>query len=100
METEEKQELSESSLNIVHIVVKRFELLFPTEFRKTGIVKCGHCGGTGVKDYTKVYSDLEMCDFCGGVGYTGFEVDTNSYVCRGCNGSGCSFCNYSGMVDG
>jgi len=87
--------VDESSLNIVHIIIKRFELLFPTEFRKTGIVKCGHCRGTGIKDFSR----LEFCDYCGGIGYTGFDDKTRTYVCRRCNGSGCSFCNYSGLVD-
>lgn len=82
--------------NRILTVIKDFENLFPDEFMKCDIKRCGHCGGTGLKN--KHCLD-EFCTLCGGIGYRGFEKIQGDFVCRTCNGSGCGKCNNLGIVD-
>lgn len=77
-------------------IIKDFEDLFPEEFEKTNIKKCGHCGGTGLKKSTGNYY---YCSICGGLGYKGFSKIQGKYVCRSCHTNGCGKCNYKGYVD-
>lgn len=95
MTSESQQIKNEKRVNKFFEVIRNFETLFPEEFEKCDIKKCGHCGATGLKDkhYTK------FCDFCGGVGYTGFKKIRGDFVCRACNGYGCGRCNHNGIVD-
>jgi DnaJ-class molecular chaperone len=82
-------------VNRVINIIKDFELLFPEEFRKCDINRCGHCKGTGVKDKHQ----MTFCDWCWGVGYKGFEKIEGESICRTCNGYGCKKCKYKGTVD-
>ena len=81
--------------NRIFKVIRDFENLFSEELEKCNINKCGHCGGSGLKDKHQ----LTYCTYCGGVGYVGFERIAGKFVCRACNGSGCKRCKYKGMVD-
>lgn len=76
-------------------VIQEFNILFPEEFDKCDIKKCGHCGATGLQNKQQML----FCDFCGGIGYTGFKKIKGEFVCRVCNGYGCSRCNHKGTVD-
>jgi len=84
-----------SRVNRIFKIVKDFENLFPEEFKKCNIKKCGHCGGTGISNK----HSLNYCVYCGGIGYTGFKKINGEFVCRSCNGFGCSLCNQKGLVD-
>lgn len=82
-------------INKIFETIKNFETLFSEEFEKCGIKKCGHCGGTGLKENSQVI----YCSFCGGIGYKGFKKLEGEFVCRSCNGYGCNRCNHEGIVD-
>lgn len=82
--------------NRIFKVIKDFEILFPDEFEKCGITKCGHCNGTGLSSSYNVHS---LCSNCGGMGYIGFKKLNGEFVCRTCNGYGCYKCNNKGTVD-
>ncbi len=81
--------------NRIFTVIKNFEILFPDEFEKCGIEKCGHCNATGILNK----SSMVICNYCGGMGYRGFEKLDGEFVCRTCNGYGCDSCNKIGTVD-
>lgn len=81
--------------NKIFQVIRDFERLFPDEFRKCGIHKCGHCEGTGVGNK----ASLSQCYECGGMGYRGYERIGEEFVCRTCNGYGCDRCNMTGFID-
>lgn len=76
-------------------IIRDFHDLFPDEFEKCDIKPCGHCKATGVANK----ASLSMCSVCGGIGYRGFEKIKDQFVCRACNGSGCSTCKDKGVVD-
>jgi DnaJ-class molecular chaperone len=80
--------------NKIFETIRNFETLFPEEFQKCDIHKCGHCKGTGLKNT----HTIEHCSYCGGMGYRGFEKIDGEFVCRTCNGYGCVHCN-NGIVD-
>lgn len=90
-----KMESSLFKTNDIFKTIKAFHEMFPDEFSKCDIKPCGHCNGTGIANK----SSLIMCSICGGIGYRGFEKLRNQFVCRACNGGGCSTCNESGTVD-
>ncbi len=81
--------------NKIFRIIKDFETLLPDEFEKCGIVKCGHCNGTGISNK----HTLVICRVCGGMGYRGFEKLYGEYICRTCNGFGCDRCDKRGIVD-
>jgi DnaJ-class molecular chaperone len=92
----EKQILENTNrVNKIFQTIKEFENLFPEELEKCDLKKCGHCGGTGLRDKQQTI----LCDFCGGIGYKGFIKIEGHFVCRACNGYGCSRCNQKGTVD-
>lgn len=95
MTSESQQMKNENRANRIFQVIKDFASLFPEEFEKCDIKKCGHCGGTGLKD---IHHNI-FCDFCGGMGYIGFKKIRGNFVCRACNGYGCRRCNHDGTVD-
>lgn len=76
-------------------IIKNFERLFPDEFSKCGIKKCGHCAGSGFEDKHQ----MTNCNYCGGMGYKGFEKIQGEFICRACNSYGCKKCNHRGLVD-
>ena len=81
--------------NKIFKTIQDFEFLFPAEFEKCGIKKCGHCNAKGFTD-----NGLQNhCLNCGGMGYVGFKKLRGEFVCRTCNGYGCSRCDYKGTVD-
>lgn len=80
--------------NRIFKVIRDFETMFYDEFQKCGIKKCGHCNGKGFDKHL-----TNMCLNCGGMGYTGFKRINGEFVCRSCNGYGCSMCNSRGIVD-
>lgn len=82
-------------LNKLFTIINNFERMFPEEFEKCGIKHCGHCGSTGIANR----HSLEFCVYCGGIGYRGFEKIKDQFICRRCNGGGCSFCYGKGVVD-
>ena len=92
---EEQTQESNDKMNKIFKTIKNFEILFPEELEKCDIKKCAHCGGTGLKDTHHII----FCDFCGGIGYKGFKKIEGEFVCRTCNGYGCSRCNHKGTVD-
>lgn len=81
--------------NYLFKTIRNFQDLFPDEFAKCDIKPCGHCNGTGIVNK----ASLEMCNVCGGIGYRGFVKIRDQFVCRSCNGSGCSKCMDAGVVD-
>lgn len=81
--------------NKIFMIIRDFERMFPEEFRKCDIHKCGHCKGTGLSSK----HSLEHCTHCGGIGYRGFETINGDFVCRTCNGYGCNLCDDRGIVD-
>lgn len=81
--------------NKIFETIHNFERFFPDEFEKCEIKKCGHCNGTGIANR----HSLECCMYCGGIGYKGFEKIEGEFVCRTCNGYGCSVCSNRGVVD-
>jgi RecJ-like exonuclease len=81
--------------NIIFKTIKNFENMFFDEFQKCGILRCVNCKGTGFNNRYQ----MTFCNFCGGVGYIGFEKLVGEFVCRTCNGGGCRKCNYKGTVD-
>jgi len=81
--------------NKIFKTIKDFETLFPDEFRKCGITKCGHCNGSGITDKHQ----LGNCIHCGRMGYKGFEKIGDDFICRSCNGYACERCDYTGIVD-
>ena len=93
--TEEQQIENNTRVNKIFKVIQEFNSLFPEEFNKCDIKKCGHCNGTGLKDKHHII----FCDFCGGIGYKGFKKIEGEFVCRACHGYGCFRCNYKGTVD-
>jgi len=82
-------------VNMILKTIRNFERLFPEELRKCDINRCGHCDGTGLKDRQQ----MTFCDWCGGIGYKGFEKIEGESVCRTCNAYGCKKCKYKGTVD-
>ena len=91
MDNIQRQERS----NRIFQVIKQFANMFPDEFEKCDIKPCGHCKGTGLGDR----HSLSQCSYCGGMGYKGFKKIGNEFVCRSCNGHGCSMCSREGIVD-
>jgi len=90
IDSEQKQTRS----NKIFQTIKDFDHYFHEEFEKCGIKKCGHC--------TAGFRDLSLqfhCSDCGGMGYVGFKRLHGEYVCRTCNGYGCSLCDNRGTVD-
>jgi len=81
--------------NKIFKIIKDFEQLFPDEFNKCGIKRCGHCNATGIGDK----ASMSLCTNCGGMAYVGFEKIGDDFICRGCNGYGCPKCNQVGLVD-
>jgi len=81
--------------NKIFQTIQDFERLFPDEFEKCKISKCGHCNGTGFKDMTM----QSHCSNCGGMAYIGFEKFYGEFICRSCNGYGCRMCENKGTVD-
>ena len=75
--------------------IKKFESLFPEEFRKCDINRCGHCDGTGLEDKHQMI----WCGWCWGVGYKGFKKIEGESICRTCNSYGCMKCEFKGTVD-
>jgi hypothetical protein len=91
--------ISESSKmrsNRIFEVIRDFETLFPEEFVKCDIKRCGHCGATGLANK---YQMDNFCTMCGGIGYKGFEKIQGDFICRTCNGGGCNRCKQKGIVD-
>ena len=77
-------------------------------FIETGITTCSPCGATGLKaskipggDYT--WDTASFCDECNGIGYKGLaggiQVDLIHFICKKCDGIGCSKCDQMGIVD-
>jgi len=81
--------------NKIFRIINDFANLFPDEFEKCDIKKCGHCNAVGFTDA----SLQNFCSNCGGMGYVGFEKLYGEFVCRGCNGYGCGKCEEKGVVD-
>lgn len=86
----------QSRINVMFKTIRKFETFFLEEFKKCDIKRCGHCGGTGLKNN---YDMDNYCNYCGGVGYKGFKKLNNKFICRNCNGGGCSCCDKEGVVD-
>lgn len=89
----------------IHSIIKNFENALPEQFEETSIAKCEKCNGSGLKvfrgsDQTiSVWQPGDYCKSCRGFGYTGFDRVYNSYICKSCNGKGCSKCDDTGMID-
>ena len=66
---EEYEATLQCRANKIFQIIKNFETLFPDEFRRSGINKCGHCSGSGFEDKHQ----MTNCSYCGGMGYKGFE---------------------------
>ena len=81
--------------NKIFKTIKDFEIMFPDEFKQTGIHKCDHCSGSGFEDKHQMIN----CSYCGGMGYKGFEQISGHFICRSCNAYGCDNCNCTGIVD-
>ena len=92
--------------NGLHSTLKQMEVITPDDFKSTGIIRCGHCNGTGVKDR----NINDACRHCNGVGYRGFKTLNEETVCPDCNASGyklmygsnvvdCTTCEGSGRLD-
>lgn len=83
--------------NKIFQIIKDFERIFPEDFVKCNIHKCGHCYSGYITKDNMISSSL--CNRCGGMGYIGFEKIGEEFVCRNCNGYGCDRCNRLGIVD-
>jgi hypothetical protein len=83
-------------INKIHQTIKSFSFMFPEEFEKCSIKKCGHCSGSGLKN--KVDMDI-FCSNCKGIGFIGFTKLYGEYICRSCNAAGCDICSKRGTVD-
>lgn len=81
--------------NRIFKILKEFSDMFPDEFEKCDIKKCGHCNNTGLQNKQTSL----ICDNCGGMGFVGFKKLYGKYVCRSCNAYGCDKCEYKGIVD-
>lgn len=81
--------------NKIFQTLRNFHIMCPEEFEKTGIHSCGHCSGRGIPKQ----GDMRFCLNCGGIGYKGFKKLDGQFVCRSCNGSGCTKCDQNGVVD-
>ena len=95
MISDEDKAILQCRANKIFKVIRDFEILFPDEFRKCGISRCGHCAGSGFEDKHQ----MTNCIYCGGMGYKGFEKIRGDFVCRTCNGYGCRRCKNEGIVD-
>jgi DnaJ-class molecular chaperone len=92
--------------NQLHTIFKKFEADHPNKFKLTGINRCGHCNGTGLKS-----QNLELaCTECVGVGYVGFKELNEESICPDCNSTGkklemnnhvsdCKTCDGCGKLD-
>ena len=81
--------------NKIFKIIRDFARMFPEEFIKCDIKECEHCVGTGYNSRTQ----LDFCDWCGGVGYKGFKSLEGQFICRTCNAVGCRRCENKGIVD-
>jgi len=94
-----------SENNEIHLSFKKFEENFPSEFKLTGITRCGHCNGTGLNPENKQTACLK----CMSVGYMGFKSIKEETICPDCNSTGrkvelnhvadCKTCLGSGRLD-
>jgi len=81
----------------------------PEYFETNGISKCETCNGTGLSTSKMAemnsasWNTHDFCDRCEGIGYIGLagkdQIDDIYWVCRRCNGEGCSICNKIGVTD-
>jgi RecJ-like exonuclease len=83
------------NINKIFKIIKDFENLLPWEFKKTGVIRCEQCSGSGLYNLDL----MQYCNFCGGIGYVGFKKIDGKHVCRTCSGSGCGKCGRTGLVD-
>ena len=44
--------------NELHTTIKRLETNHPSEFKLAGIIRCGHCNGTGLETSPGTYSGV------------------------------------------
>ena len=93
--------------NLFHMFLKKQDVEY---FDLANIWKCESCNGTGLEGYGKLKSGggyhwdaKSYCDKCDGIGYCGLmggnQISMIDYICRTCNGHGCSECKYQGIVD-
>lgn len=92
-----------NNLNNLHLIIRNFQDYFPNSFEKTGILKCGHCNGTGMDKGTNTE---KYCRNCRGFGFVNIDEITIQYICPKCEGGGytgprqvCPLCNGTGMTD-
>jgi len=87
-----------------HLKIKKFEWKLPDKFKESGIIRCGHCKATGVKDGIDINF---ICSHCIGIGY---DIPTTIGGCPFCNSSGkkllyqnditeCEICEGEGRLD-
>jgi hypothetical protein len=88
----------------IHTILTNFAFYFPEEFEKTSIKVCEKCDGSGLpckklaeRGAITFWQPGTICDKCGGFGYKFSEIN-GQYICKKCNGVGCSKCNY-GFTD-
>jgi DnaJ-class molecular chaperone len=92
--------------NKLHSTFKQLEAKSPTEFKKAGMNRCGHCNATGLS----LQNQEVACTQCIGVGFIGFKTIEEETIFPDCNASGkalgyensifdCKTCEGSGMLD-
>jgi len=57
----------------------------PEKFKKAGILRCGHCRATGLRNGNDTSTP---CKNCHGIGYKGLKEFKEESICPSCNGSG------------
>lgn len=86
-------------------ILKNFKEAFPDNFEKSGLTPCKVCEGTGLSVNYSADKELtnwapgNYCEFCGGLGFIGFGMVYDKYLCQKCNGAGCSYCGNTGFAD-
>jgi len=91
--------------NRFHSFLKKQNLAY---FIETGITTCNDCYATGLRATKSLSGDFSwdttsFCDICNGIGYMGLaggmQIDLLNYICKHCEGIGCSKCDQKGIVD-
>ena len=67
---------------------------------------CKACNGRGIMiTQTNMWNGTDFCEECKGFGFqgldflNGFQISDSLYICKNCDGLGCSKCNEKGVVD-
>lgn len=91
--------------DMLHAIIKHFKEAFPDNFKKCGMKICTKCDGSGIPVQKSKHTDITFwqpgnyCDKCKGFGVIGIKRIYDEYMCKKCNGDGCSDCNDRGSVD-